>query len=393
MSVRSLSRHLAEREDAPARPQEVREIPIGMRRAAAWSWRILLVIALSVLVIWALAQLATIVIPVLIAILLATLLMPVVRLLADHTFLGRGVSAAIALVGLLLVVTGMFTLAGRQLFAQFGVIRDQAIAGFNQLTDWFTNSLQLDSTFIDDAVTELTTTLQNNVGTIASGALTGVTTVGTVLTGVVIALFTLFFLLSSGEGIWRWCVRLLPQPARVPLHEAVRRGWRALSAYMRTQILVAAVDATGISIGILSMGLVGYAIPVWLIVFLFSFVPLLGAIVSGAIAVLIVLVLKSWVLAIVMLGVVLAVQQIESNLLQPLLMGKAVSLHPLAVFLGVLVGTLLASIVGALLAIPLIAFVNATVLYLAGHDPSPEMGTDDVAAEAYASAPKPLRRA
>ncbi len=393
MSVRSLSRLRSDREDAPAQPQEVREIPIGMRRAAAWSWRILLVLALGVVVVWALTKVATIVIPLLVAILLATILTPVVRLLTDHTFLGRAAASGIALVGLILLVIGMFTLAGRQLFSQWSDIQDKAVTGFNQLADWVTGTLQIDDSTISDAITELVTKLQENAGTIASGAMTGVTTVGNVVTGIVIALFTLFFLLSGGSGIWRWVVRLLPAPARVPTHEAVRRGWKALSAYMRTQILVAAVDATGISIGMLAMGLAGYAVPVWLIVFLFSFVPLVGAIVSGAIAALLVLVLKSWVLAIVMVGVVIAVQQIEGNVLQPFLMGKAVELHPLAVFLGVMVGSMLAGIAGALFAIPLIAFVNATVLYLAGHDPSPELGTDYAAAEAYASRPKPLRRA
>lgn len=205
---------------------------------------------------------------------------------------------------------------------------------------------------------------------------------GNVATGIVICLFTLFFLLSSGTAIWRWVVGLLPPDARIPTHEAFRRGWKALSAYVRTQILVAAVDAVGIALGMVVLGLGSYAVPIWLLVFLFSFIPLVGAIASGAIAVLLVLVLNNWVSALIMLGIVLAVQQIEGNVLQPFLMGKAVEMHPLAVFLGVAAGAMLAGIPGALFAIPLIAFVNATMLYVVGRDPSPELGLD-AGAEAH----------
>jgi predicted PurR-regulated permease PerM len=184
-------------------------------------------------------------------------------------------------------------------------------------------------------------------------------------------------------------VRLLPPDARVPAHEGFRRGWRALSAYMRTQILVAAVDATGIAIGMVCLGLGKYAVPIWLLVFLFSFIPMIGAIVSGAIAILITLVLQGWLFALIMLAVVLGVQQLEGNILQPVLMGKAVELHPLAVFLGVASGTVVAGIGGALFAIPLLAFVNATMLYLTGRDPAPELGKDDISAKVFMKRPAP----
>lgn len=376
----------------PSLPQEVAEIPIGVRRAAAWSWRVLLVIALIVVIARALGALMTLVVPVFVAVLLAALMSPFVTWLTRRTPLGQGLAAAIALVGLILVVAGMLTLAGRSLFAQWGDIQSQAVAGFDQLTTFVTDTLQIGTPTINRALDELTAKLQENAGSIASGALTGVSTVGTAVTGIVICLFTLFFLLSGGSGVWRWVVGLLPPAARPSTHEAFRRGWKALSAYMRTQVLVAAVDATGIALGMVFLGLAGYAVPVWLLVFLFSFVPLVGAIVSGAVAVLIVLVLKGWVFALIMLGVVLLVQQIEGNVLQPLLMGKAVELHPLAVFLGVAAGSMVAGIPGALFAIPVIAFVNATMLYLSGRDPSPELGADEEMAEAYAPRVTAARR-
>lgn len=364
---------------------EVEEIPLGVRRAAAWSWRLIVVVAASALIIWGLLQITTIVIPVFIAILLASLLTPVVKVLTRYTFLGRGAASGIALLGLLLLVSGMFTLAGRQLFAQFADIQDKAVTGFQGLLDWATSTFQIDTPMINAAIDEGLEQLQQYSGQLVSGALSTAAVLGNVVTGILICLFTLFFLLAGGAGIWRWVVGLLPPAARVPTHEAFRRGWKALSAYMRTQILVAAVDAFGIAIGMVALGLGSYAVPIWLLVFLFSFIPLVGAIASGAIAVLLVLVLNNWIGAVIMLVIVLAVQQIEGNVLQPFLMGKAVELHPLAVFLGVASGAMVAGIPGALFAIPLLAFVNATLLYVVGRDPSPDLGEDRTSREHFAA--------
>ncbi|WP_341856812.1 AI-2E family transporter [Brachybacterium sp. GPGPB12] len=227
--------------------------------------------------------------------------------------------------------------------------------------------------------------MQQYSGQLVSGAVTTAAALGNIGTGIVVALFTLFFVLHGGGGIWRWSVGLAPPAARVPTHEAFRRGWKALSAYVRTQVLVAAVDATGIAIGMVALSLGSYAVPIWSLVFLFSFIPLVGAIASGAIAVPLVLVLNGWVGALIMLAVVLAVQRLEGNVLQPFLMGKAVEIHPLGVFLGVALGAMIAGIPGALFAIPLIAFVNATLLYVVGRDPSPELGHDKASAEHFAA--------
>ncbi|MBK0331169.1 AI-2E family transporter [Brachybacterium sp. MASK1Z-5] len=378
-------------DESPSTPREVAEIPIGIRRLGAWSWRLIVITAAAALIIWGILKITAIVIPVLIAILVASLLSPLVGLLTRHTFLGRAAASGVALVALIIVVIGMFTLASRQLFAQAGDIYAKALTGVQTLIDWANTTFNLDDSMINKATDEILAKLQENTDSLISGAFSTVSTVGNVVTGIVIALFTLFFLLSGGSTIWRWVVGLLPPAARVPTHEAFRRGWKALSAYMRTQIMVAAVDATGISIGMIALGVGSYAVPIWLLVFLFSFVPLVGAILSGAIAILIVLVLKGWVFAIIMLAVVIAVQQIEGNVLQPFLMGKAVELHPLAVFLGVASGAMIAGIAGALFAIPVIAFVNATLLYMTGRDPSPDLGLDETVDAQLTAPPKPKK--
>lgn len=360
----------------PVPPPEVSEIPIGVRRSAAWSWRLLLVVACAAVVLRGVSHVMAIVVPVLVAILLAALLGPLVTLLARHTVLGRGAASAIALLGLVLVVVGMSTFVGQQLMLEFTVIQAQAIHGFEQLAHVATTSLHLDQPTLQRAQTELLARLQANSDALIQGAMTGVEKLGTALTGLVICLFTLFFLLKDGEAIWRWCVGLLPEPARLPTHEAFRRGWKALAAYVRTQILVATINGLGIGIGVAALGLGMYAVPIVLIVFLFSFIPLLGAVVSGAIAALLVLVLKGWVMALVMIGIVLLVHFIEADILHPFLMGWAVRLHPLGVFLGVALGAETLGVVGALIAIPLAAFLNATLLQAAGRDPSPELGRD-----------------
>ena len=362
------------------RPAEVREIPIGMRRAAAWSWRMLLVLAFATVVVYGLTKVATLLIPVLVALLVNSLMHPFASLIQNRLKVGRGLASGIALILLLVVVTGMFVFAGQQLVQQWPTIADKAVEGFDQALQWVTSTLHVG----DNAVTEWTNKgiaeIKKNSGSIASGALAGVSTAGTVVTGILIALFTLFFLMKDGAQIWQWALRLMPRDARPATDRSFTRGWASLAGYMRTQVIVAAVDAVGIALGMVCVGLGGYAVPIWMIVFLMSFIPLVGAIVSGAVAILLALVLKGWVVALIMVGVVIAVQQIEGNVLQPFLMGKAVSLHPLAVFLGVAFGSMVAGIPGALFAIPVIAFANATILSLAGGGVEVDAALDDAAA-------------
>lgn len=201
-------------------------------------------------------------------------------------------------------------------------------------------------------------------------------TVGHVAAGTLIALFCTLFFLIDGRGIWAWLVGLMPRGSRERVHQAGRRGWVTLGAYTRTQILVAGVDAVGIGVGaaILQLPLV---VPLAVLVFFGSFIPFVGAIVTGSIAVLVALVTQGWVSALVMLAIVLIVQQLEGHVLQPFLMGHAVSLHPVAVLLVVTTGSLVAGIIGALFAVPLAALVNTVVLYLHGHDKFPQLGNDD----------------
>jgi predicted PurR-regulated permease PerM len=350
-------------------------VPPAIRAAASWSWRMLLIGAFIAAALWLVTLLKSIVIPVAVALLLTIMLTPVRRLLNERLRLPRGLSAGLTLVGLVVVVAGLITLAGQSIANGFADLTTQAINGFNELWAQVSAQFGLEQelrSYSQDILDQL----EAQQSAIVSGALGAAATAGSVLVGALIALFCTFFFLHDPRGIWGWIVGLLPASSRERVNQAGRRGAVTLAAYTRTQVLVAAVDAVGIGIGAVFF-VPSLALPISILVFVGSFVPVVGAIVTGAIAVVVVLVSNGWIAALIMLGVVLLVQQIEAHALQPFLMGQAVSLHPVAVILAVAAGSYAAGIVGALFAVPLAAVLNTVILYLNGHDKFPELGDED----------------
>lgn len=334
-----------------------------VRIAAAWSWRIILVVAAIGLVGWLLSKVSTVLIPVAIAALLAGLLTPAVKWLRSKR-VPSGLAAAIVELGLVVVVLGLLTLAGQQMISGFAQLSTSAVGGFQKLIGMLEDSpLNVSTDNINQWISELGSTLQENSQAILSGAMTFGSTAGNILTGIIIMLFVLLFFLMQGESIWLFLVKLFPQRARTAVNGAGRKGWLSLAQYVRIQVFVAFVDAVGIGLGAFLLG-VPLALPIGVLVFLASFIPIVGAVATGIIAVLVALVANGPAIALAMLGVVLLVQQLESNVLQPLIMGKAVSLHPVAVFLAVAGGAVLYGIVGALFAVPLLAILNTIVRYL-----------------------------
>ncbi|MGL5830176.1 MAG: AI-2E family transporter, partial [Angustibacter sp.] len=198
---------------------------------------------------------------------------------------------------------------------------------------------------------------------VLSGALAATTTVGHIVAGIFIALFSLYFFLAQGATIWAWFIRLLPDQAESPVDRAARTAWGTLTAFVWATVAVALSDAIGIGVGAALLG-VPLALPLGVLVFLGAFIPIVGALVSGSVAVLIALVAVGPIKALLMLLVVIAVQQLESHVLQPFLLGRAVRVHPLAVILGIAAGAISAGILGALFAVPLIATANSMVLAL-----------------------------
>jgi len=363
------------RDSAPDRAQK--GVPYPVRLTAAWTWRAIIIAVGIAGVLWLMGIFKTIVVPVLVAVLLTVLLRPVSHFFHRKLKFPNTLAAAVTVLGLIAVVAGLLALAGREIITGFGQLWGKAQAGFEEMLRWLADGpFQVSDSDLDHYLDQITETLGNNSSTIVSGAMSATVTIGHVLAGTLIALFCLFFFVLEGDRIWRWCVRVFPKSGQERIHQAALRGWITLRGYARMQIIVAAVDGIGIGLGAALLG-VPLAIPLGILVFVGSFIPIVGAVLTGAVAVLVALVDQGPVVALIMLGVVLAVQQIEGHVLQPFLMGRAVSLHPVAVLLAVAAGTLAAGIIGALFAVPLVALLNTVFRYLFGTDPFPELAPDD----------------
>ncbi len=345
--------------------QIAEDIPYGVRIAAAWSWRAGLILLMIGALVWLLGKVSFLIIPVMVAALLAGLLYPVVAWLRKRG-MPNGAAVAVTVLGFIGVIAGALALVGRQLVSGFGELWQEALAGIQQIQTWLADGpLHLTADQIDQYIADGANALQNNSSSILSGALSFGSTAGHFAAGLVLALFILIFFLLEGSRIWGFLVRLLPKTARRATDGAGRRGWTSMVSYVRIQMFVAFVDAVGIGVGAAIIQ-VPLALPLAVLVFIGSFIPVVGALVTGAIAVLLALVANGPINALIMLAIVLLVQQLESHILQPLVMGKAVALHPVAVILSVAAGSYLAGIPGALFAVPLLAVVNTAVRYIAG---------------------------
>ncbi|MDQ0924379.1 putative PurR-regulated permease PerM [Pseudarthrobacter sp. W1I19] len=341
-----------------------KDIPYGVRIAASWAWRVGLILLVAGALVWLLRQVSFLIIPVMVAALLAGLLSPVTTWLRRRGLPG-GLAVAVTVLGFIGLIAGALALVGRQLLIGFGELWSQALEGVKQIQDWLSaGPLHLTAAQIDQYVKEATDALQNNSSSILSGALSFGSTAGHFAAGMLLALFILIFFLLEGDRIWAFLVRLLPRKARAATFGAGRKGWSSMVSYARIQMFVALVDAVGIGVGAAIIG-VPLALPLGVLVFIGSFIPVVGALVTGVIAVLLALVANGPVNALIMLAIVLLVQQLESHILQPLVMGKAVSLHPVAVILSVAAGSYLAGIPGALFSVPILAVANSAIRYIA----------------------------
>jgi len=341
-----------------------RDIPYGIRIAASWSWRLGLILLMAGTLVWLLSHITLLIIPIMVAALLAGLLSPVTAWLKRRG-LPAGLAVAVTILGFIGVIGGALALVGRQLAVGFSELYSQALEGVRQVQDWLSaGPLHLTADQIDQYIKEATDAVQNNSSSIVSGALSVGSTAGHFAAGMLLSLFILIFFLLEGDRIWAFLVRMLPRKARAATFGAGHKGWASMVSYARIQMFVAAVDALGIGVGAAIIG-VPLALPLGVLVFLGSFIPVVGALVTGVVAVLLALVANGPVNALIMLAIVLLVQQLEGHILQPLVMGKAVSLHPVAVILSVAAGSYLAGIPGALFSVPILAVANSAVRYIA----------------------------
>jgi predicted PurR-regulated permease PerM len=339
-------------------------LPRGIQLAGAWSWRLLVIGAVLAVVVFLIIQLRLIVIPVLIAILVSALLVPLVNFLHRHRW-PRWLAITLAMVSTIVVVAALVFFAVQQIRGEFPDLKKQGVASYESLRQWLSGPpFSLSDSQLNGYLAQIGKAIQEDSQALISGAVSIGSTLGHVLTGILLALFSTLFILIDGKGIWAWVVRIFPRRARSAVDGAGKTGWVTLGNFVRVQILVASIDAVGIGLGAFFLGL-PLVVPIAVLVFLGSFIPVVGAVLTGALAVVVALVYHGWLAALIMLAVVLLVQQIEGHILQPLIMGSAVKVHPLAVVLAVAAGSFLAGIPGALFAVPFAAVLNVMVHYIA----------------------------
>jgi putative heme transporter len=356
------------RDDAAA------SIPRVLRVSAAVSWRALVILGALYVLGLIVGQLFVVVIPVAIALLLAALLAPAVSTLARRG-VPRALATAIVLIGGLALVGGVLTFVINAFIEGFPDLQRQVVASLNTLKDSLAaGPLHINEQQIGEYLNQAQQWLAANQAALTSGVLSTAGTFGNFLTGLVLALFTLIYFLHDGRRVWLFVTKLAPKHVRHRVDVAGCRGFDSLVGFVRATALVAVVDALGIGLGLVILG-VPLAIPLAALVFLGGFVPIVGAVTSGAVAVLVALVTKGWVTALILVGIVLLVQQIEGNVLQPLLLGRAVQIHALGVVLAISIGLVISGIIGALLAVPVVAVLNSAIRSLVSEEepePPPE---------------------
>ncbi len=348
-----------------------------VRKAAAWAWRLLVIGAVIVALLWLAARLKVIVVPVALAVILTALMLPAVDWL-DRRGAPRGGAVALVLLTGFSLFGGIMTFVVSQFVSGLPSLTEQVTRSIDNATRWLIEGpAQLSREQIDKAGDAAITALRDNQEKLTSGALSTAATLTEIVTGAFLALFSLIFLLYGGRNIFAYLTQIVPSHTRQRVRDAGRAGFRSLIGYVRATFLVALVDAVGIGTGLAIMS-IPLALPLASLVFLGAFIPLVGAFVSGFLAVVVALLAKGPVYALITVGLIVAVQQLEAHVLQPLLMGRAVSIHPLAIVLAIATGGVLAGIVGALLSVPVLAFLNSAIRVLAAPDP----GVEEAALEA-----------
>jgi predicted PurR-regulated permease PerM len=358
-----------------------------VRKTAAWAWRLLVILAAFVAVLWVLQRLEVIVVPVLLALMVSALLVPAVDWL-DRRGLPRGGAVAVVLLVGFAILGGILAFVIIQFVYGLPGLTEQVTRSIETTRRWLIEGpAHLRGEQIDNAGNAAIQALHNNQAKLTSGALSTAATITELVTAAVLALFTLIFLLYGGRNIWQYVTKLFPVDVRERVREAGHAGYGSLIGYVRATFLVALTDAAGVGTGLAIMG-IPLALPLASLVFLGAFIPLVGAVIAGFLAVIVALLAKGIVYALITLGLLIVVNQLEAHLLQPLVMGRAVSIHPLAVVLAISTGGVLAGIVGALLAVPTVAFLNNAIQVLLAPDPSAEADkqTEDDDAEAIVRA-------
>ncbi|MBL1081208.1 AI-2E family transporter [Streptomyces actinomycinicus] len=345
------------------RPDPAEAVPWGVRVAAEAGWRLLVLAGTVWVLMRVISAVQLVVFTFVIALLVTALLQPTVARLTRRG-VPRGPATALTAISGFVVIGLMGWFVTWQVMENIDTLSNQIQSGIDDLRNWLLKSpFHVTDKQINQIAKNLREAIGANADQITSAGLEGVQVIVEALTGILLVFFSTLFLLYDGKRIWEWFLKLVPSAARPGVAGAGPRAWRTLTAYVRGTVLVALIDAIFIGIGIYFLD-VPMAVPLAVFIFLFSFIPLVGAVASGALAVIVALVTQGVFTALMTLVVVLAVQQIEGHVLQPFILGRAVRVHPLAVVLTVAAGGMVAGIGGAVVAVPLVAVSNTVVGYL-----------------------------
>lgn len=366
LGVQQLSGNLLDKSDLLTGPASRLALlwtnPLG--RAAIRAAQMLLVLAVIVVAVFGLTQVSLAVLPLLLAFILSSALWPLVRL--ARKVMSAMLAAWSVFLGSLVVIGGVVAGIVFAVRAEWSGLVDQAIQGFQQLQGMVKDlPLQVSQQQIDDGVNAVTDFLTSSQ--FGAGALTGLSAAGSFFTGLVLLLVILFFFLKDGDKIWSFFMSWIPESHEPKWRASGTRTVETLGGYVRGTAIIAAVDAAGIGIALWILQ-VPLALPLAVIVFITSFIPMVGATFAGILATLIALVANGPVVALIVLGVVILVNQLEGNFLQPVVMAQALNLHALVILLALTVGTILAGLVGAVLAVPMAAVGWAIAKIWTGRD-------------------------
>ncbi|MFD8994276.1 AI-2E family transporter [Streptomyces abikoensis] len=346
-----------------ARPDPVAAVPWGVRVAAEVGWRLLVLAGTLWVLMRVISAVRLVVLAFVAGLLITALLQPTVALLKRRG-VPRGLATALTFLSGFVVMGLVGWFVVWQVTENLDDLSKQVQHGITELKRWLLNSpFHVTQGQINNIADKLSEAIGTSTKDITSAGIEGVQVIIEVLTGILLAMFSTLFLLYDGPRIWQWLLKLVPEAAREGVAGAGPRAWATLTAYVRGTVIVALIDAIFIGIGLYFLKVPMY-VPLAVFIFLFAFIPLVGAVVSGALAVVVALVTRDVFTAAMVLVVVLAVQQIEGHVLQPFILGRAVRVHPLAVVLAVAAGSMTAGIGGAVVAVPLVAVTNTVVGYL-----------------------------
>jgi predicted PurR-regulated permease PerM len=372
----------------PADRRSPMPVPRLLADAAGWTWRLLLLALAAYLLVWLMEKLFLLVLPVFAALLVTALLHPLVDFFRHHG-LPRALATWATIIAAFAVLGGIGFFVVNRSVAEYDLLVKQVTHLLDQLTRFLANGpFHLGKGQLNNLQKQVLDALKSNRSAVAQGVITGVTTVGELATGAVLAFFVTFFLLYDGDRIWAWVSGLFPARARADVAGAGARAWARVSGYVRGTFLIAVFHGAIVALTLALMGAPLVA-PLALLVFLGSFIPIVGAVVFGGLAALVVLVTQGWVLALIFVGVLIVDNQVEAHVLQPFLVGHYVRLHPLAIVLVIAGGGFLEGIPGAILAVPVVSAAYAAAQFFARARAGPPDESEPAAPAFAAGEPRP----